>query len=183
MWHPWIARPPLHPSPGPASSPAHHCTSSPSSLSTHAHSLPWFAFQDSIQTLLSLAHPRSSRRRQRRPCSSAGWRSHLPPIQVGFDRIVHLSTRAWGRKQHNWARWPARTTRGMRQGAQPLCTRGLPPPVTQPTGLPPLCQGKPCLRALSSRPQPDNHTSRAAAGDRLVWPPWPLRPAVRDHDG
>lgn len=28
-----------------------------------------------------------------------------------------------------------------------LCTRGLPPPVTQPTGLPPLARASPCLRA------------------------------------
>lgn len=31
--------------------------------------------------------------------------------------------------------------------------------------------------------KPGNRTSRAAAADQLVWSPWPLRPAVRDHKG
>lgn len=185
MWHPWIdPNPPSPPTPasfpGPASSPVHQLPQLPQ----HAHtSIARVAVQDSIQALLSLVHPRSSRRRQRRPCSSAGWRSHLPPIQVGFDRIVHLSTRAWGASSSTSGPLARQGNKRNETGCTTSLHEGSAAARNPTHRSPAACQGKPMSACLSSRPQPDNHTSRAPAGDQLVWPPWPLRPAVRDHKG
>lgn len=99
--------------------------------------------------------------------------------------MAHLSTRAWGVKQQaassKQARWPASAIQEEpRQGAHNLARGAADAAVSIPPVSP--LPGLACALPLAAH-KPDNRTSRAAAGDQLVWHPWPLRHGVRDHRG